>query len=261
MHRTVCRLAVAATFLSTFAAASAANAQTKAPTRPQAPTTNKPGSGVATDPPKLEETTPNEDPNTENTRAIYLTADFGFTRPDIGGFSSSLAFDKTAASGFLAGAGVGYRHKAFRGGVRFRASDTPQFTLWSLMGEVGWGIPIKRLTPVIMIHAGYMFDTGVERSAFASYLPSTNLLTPNVDLDGLVLGAEVYGAYAVTKFFKVGPFIGFDATFLHRAQVRDPQSTQPLTDETTQNALFGDSGHGVGYILSVGLRLTGDVGF
>ena len=251
-------LLAAATFLS-ISVAGNAFAQ-KAPARKSAPTTNKPGGDVATDPPKREEQH-DDDPNTEDTKAVYLTADLGFALPNIGAFSNKLAFDKTTSDGFLAGLGVGYRHKAFRGGFRFRATDTGQYTLWAMMGEIGWGLPLKPITPVILIHAGYMFNTNVERSAIASYLPSTNQLTPDISLNGLVLGGEIYGAYAVTKFFKVGPFIGFDLTFLHRAQPDLPQSTQPLGPETTQNALFGDSGHGVGFIFNVGLRVTGDVGF
>ena len=197
----------------------------------------------------------------EDPRAIYLSADFGFARPDLGAFSDNLAFDKTAANGTLAGIGIGYRHKALRIGARFRDTTTTEFSLWSLMGEIGYGLPFRPLTPIIMLHAGYMFDSGVERAVVASSLPKGNVLTPNIELDGLVLGIEANAAYSVTKFFRVGPFAGFDMTFLHRAQPRLPQSLFPITDETRTSALFGDSGSGVGYIINFGIRVTGDIAF
>jgi hypothetical protein len=197
----------------------------------------------------------------DDPRAVYLSADFGFARPDLGAFSDSLAFDKTKANGYLVGFGVGYRHKALRIGARFRDTSTTEFSLWSLMGEVGIGLPFRPLTPIIMVHAGYMFDAGIERAVVSSSLPPGNVLTPNIDLDGLVLGIEAQAAYSLSKFFRLGPFLGFDMTFLHRAQPRPPQSLFPLTDETRNNALFGDSGSGVGYVINLGIRVTGDIAF
>lgn len=227
------------------------------------------GGGRAPDPTPSTTTAPAEptppaesaDKGVEDPRAVYLSADFGFARPDLGAFKDNLAFDKTAANGTLAGIGIGYRHKALRIGARFRDTTTTEFSLWSLMGEVGIGLPFRPLTPIIMLHAGYMFDAGVERAVIQSSLPNGNVLTPNIDLDGLVLGIEANAAYSVTKFFRVGPFAGFDMTFLHRAQPRPPQSLFPLTDETRNNALFGDSGSGIGYIINLGIRVTGDVAF
>lgn len=205
--------------------------------------------------------TPTDDADKEDPRAIYLSGELGFTRADIGGFTDSFAFDKTGANGLVAGLGIGYRYKGLRIGGRFRDASTTEYSLWSLMGEVGFGLPFKPLTPIIFIHAGYIFDEGVERSVVASSLPRANVLTPNIELDGLVLGAEVYAAYSVTKFFKVGPFIGLDLTFLHRAQPSPPQSLQPIDGNTGSNALFGDSGNGVGYMLNLGVRATGDIAF
>ncbi|MDB4943427.1 MAG: hypothetical protein JWP97_2961 [Labilithrix sp.] len=266
------RLAIALSLLASTVVTTA-RAQSAAPTTPgtvvstpaATPATTPPSSTVtaqtttSTEPAKIDEQP--VDPNTENTRAVYLSADIGFTRADLGAFTNSYGFDKTAANGLLAGFGVGYRHRAFRIGARFRDHATTEFSLWSLMAEVGWGLPMKRITPVIMLRGGYVFDTGIQRAVFASRLPEGNRLTPNIDVDGLDLGVEISAPYAVTRFLKVGPFLGVDALFLHRAQPRAPQSIQPNTDETLHNDLFGDSGNGIGYIFNVGLRVTGDVGF
>lgn len=194
-------------------------------------------------------------------RAIYISGDIGFTRPDIGGISDNTGFDKTAANGFLAGLGIGYRMRELRIGARFRDSSTTQFSLWSLMGELGYGLPFRPLSPILLVHAGYMFDVGVERSAIASSLPKGNVLTPNVDLDGLVIGGELQAAYWLSKVLRIGPFIGVDFTFLHRAQAAPPQSIVPLTPETLNNKLFGESGNGLGYVLTIGLRGTADISF
>jgi len=204
---------------------------------------------------------PVDDADKQDPRAIYLSGDVGFTRADIGGFTDTFAFDKTGANGVVAGLGLGYRYKNLRAGGRFRAASTTEYSLWSMMGEVGFGLPFKPLTPTIFIHGGYMFDEGVERSVVASSLPRTNVQTPNIELNGLVVGAEVNAAYSITKFFKVGPFVGIDFTFLHRAQPSPPQSLQPTNDNTGSNALFGDSGSGIGYMLNLGIRVTGDLAF
>jgi len=239
---------------ATMFATPVALAQGRQPSKP-APATS------ATTPAAAPPAAPADDADKEDPRAIYLSGELGFTRADIGGFTDSFAFDKTGANGLVAGLGIGYRYKGLRIGGRFRDASTTEYSLWSLMGEVGFGLPFKPLTPIIFIHAGYIFDEGVERSVVASSLPRANVLTPNIELDGLVVGAEVYAAYSVTKFFKVGPFIGLDLTFLHRAQPSPPQSLQPIDDNTGSNALFGDSGNGVGYMLNLGVRVTGDIAF
>jgi hypothetical protein len=213
------------------------------------------GAAAATEPPA--EAKPDE----ESRRAVTLSVDIGFTRPDIGAIKDNLGFDKKAANGVLAGIGVGYRYRELRLGARFRDASTTEFTLWSVMGEVGVGLPLRPVSPIFMAHAGYMFDTGVQRAVIASKLPQGNVLTPFVDLSGLVVGGELLASYWVTKFLRVAPFLGFDLTFLHRAQVATPQSLFPVPAATRNNALFGDSGSGVGYTLNIGLRGTADIGF
>jgi hypothetical protein len=246
--------------MSLFALESPAQAQ-KPPAKPAAATTPAPAATPAPTPTPAPPAEPVDDADKEAPRAIYLSGELGFTRADIGGITDTFAFDKTGANGLVAGLGLGYRYKALRIGARFRDASTTEYSLWSLMGEVGFGLPFKPLTPIIFIHAGYIFDEGVERSVVASSLPRANVLTPNIELNGLVLGAEVYAAYSVTKVFKVGPFLGADFTFLHRAQPSPPQSLQPIDDNTGSNALFGDSGSGIGYMLNLGVRATGDITF
>jgi hypothetical protein len=197
----------------------------------------------------------------EDKRAIYISVDLGFTRADVGGISDNTGFDKTGANGLVAGLGLGYRFKQLRLGARFRDASTTEYSLWSLMGEVGYGLPFRPVSPTLYAHAGYMFDSGIERAVISSSLPPGNVLTPNVDLDGFVVGGEIVASLWLTKFLRVGPFVGVDFMWLHRAQAALPQSIVPLGPETRNNALFNDSGSGVGYLLNIGLRGTGDIGF
>jgi hypothetical protein len=106
-----------------------------------------------------------------------------------------------------------------------------------------------------------MFSNGIERSVIASSLPSGNVLTPRAQLDGLVVGGELVASLWLTKFLRVGPFLGVDFSWLHRSQVALPQSIIPIGADTRNNALYSDSGSGVGYLLSIGIRGTGDIGF
>jgi len=224
------------------------------PTEPAPPAEVK--AATPADAPKEEG---NEEKDTD--RAIYLSGDIGFTRYDIGGLSDSTGFDKTGANGIMAGIGVGYRHKEFRFGGRFREWSTTEYSLWSVMGEIGYGLKMRPLSPTFYVHAGYVWDTGIERGAFSTKIPQGNILTPDVDLNGLVVGGEIVASYWVTKFLRVGPFIGFDVTVLHRSQPDPPSSIFQVPDEVKNNDLFGKSGNGLGYVLSIGIRLTGDVGF
>src|ERR687889_29312 len=54
-------------------------------------------------PQKPAEAAAGENKEPDGTRAIYISADVGFTRPDIGGISDSTGLDKTAANGLPAG--------------------------------------------------------------------------------------------------------------------------------------------------------------
>jgi hypothetical protein len=197
----------------------------------------------------------------DSNRAIYISADIGFNRADVGGLSDNTGFDKTAANGLLGGIGIGYRYKDFRLGGRFRTTSTTEYTLWSLMGEIGFGLPLRPVSPTLFLHGGYIFDVGIERAVVAGSLPRGALNTPDIDLNGVVVGGEVVASYWFTKFLRMGPFIGFDALILSRSRPDPPQSIFPVTDETRNNKLFGDSGGGLGYLLNIGIRGTGDIAF
>ena len=139
------------------------------------------------------------------------------------------ASTRPAANGILAGIGIGYRFKELRIGARFRDSSTTEFSLWSLMGEIGYGLPFRPVSPVLFVHAGYMFDTGVERAVDRqSRFRGATSSRRNVELDGLVVGGELRRrAVWLTKFLRIGPFIGVDFTWLHRSQVEPAAVDRP----------------------------------
>lgn len=194
-------------------------------------------------------------------KAVYISLDLAFTRPDFGGFNDNTNLDKTGANGVLYGFGAGVRLNHLRLGARFRGLDTTEFTFWQLMAEVGWGFGLRPVSPAIYLHAGYTFDIGIERSAMASQLPQGNVLPPDVDVKGLVVGAEVNFAYYLAKLVRVGPFIGFDLLAVSRQKADLPQSIFPINEETRNNPLFKDSGSGLGYTLNIGMRGAFDVAF
>jgi hypothetical protein len=197
----------------------------------------------------------------DSDRAIYVAFDLGLNRTDLGGFSDDLGFDKTGANGGLYGLGAGLRLKHLRFGARFRGISTTEFTIWEAMAEVGYGLGWRPLSPSIWLHAGYLFDTGIERGAIANQLPQGNVLAPDVDINGLVVGTELNFAYYITQFLRVGPFAGFDVLFIDRKQAPLPQSVFPLPPETRQNPLFSDTGSGIGWTVHLGLRGAFDVVF
>lgn len=194
-------------------------------------------------------------------RAVYVSFDVGYTRPDFGGFTDDTGLDKTSANGFLYAFGAGVRFNHLRFGARFRGLDTTEYTFWQLMAEVGWGFGLRPISPVIMLHAGYTFDIGIERSAMAKQLPQGNVLPPDVDVKGFVVGVEASFGYYLAKLLRVGPFIGFDLLAVSRQKADLPQSIFPISEETRNNALFKDSGSGLGYTLNIGMRGAFDVAF
>jgi hypothetical protein len=226
----------------------------------EAPAASAPADAVAAAEPDAEKGEKKEEEKEKN-RAVYISVDLAFTRADIGGLSDATGLDKTGANGAVAGLGIGYRYKGLRLGGRFRDAATTEYSLWSLMGEVGYGLQMRPISPLFLVHAGYIFDVGVERSLVASSLPQGNVLTPNVALDGVVVGGEITANYWFTSFLRMGPFIGFDMTVLSRAKADLPQSIFPINDETRSKALFSETGTGLGYMLNIGLRGTGDIAF
>lgn len=234
--------------------------------KPAAPATTTPAatapSTTAPEATKVEPAKPEaEADEKEDVNAIYLSGELGFTRADVGGFSDSTGLDKTGANGLLAGLGLGYRRDQFRFGVRFRDHSTSEFALWAFMGEIGYALKMRPLSPAFYIHAGYMFDNSVDRSAFEKKLPLGNFQTPDIDFNGVVVGGEVVASFHLSHVARVGPFIGFDVTVLHRPQPGPPQSIVPVPPAVLTNPLFGEAGNGLGYVFNLGVRFTADIGF
>lgn len=207
------------------------------------------------------EGTEHHDEDKEPTQAVYLSGDIAFARADVGAFSDTTGFDKTGANGVAYGFGAGYRNRNLRLGARFRVNDTTELSLWSIMAEVGYGLKLRPIEPVFVLHAGYMFDTKVERAVFSSSLPQGNVLTPDIDLKGAVIGVEAVANYWVAKALRIGPYVGFDLTILKRSQADLPQSIFAIPDDVRNNPLFTEAGHGVGYVFNVGIRGTADIGW
>ena len=203
------------------------------------------------------------DEDVDTKHAVVLSGDLAFTRMDIGGFSddTGLDADNTGANGFVYGFGAGYRQSHLRFGARFRAAGTTEYSLWSVMGEVGYGLGLKPVEPIFFVHAGYIWSTNIERSLLDSSLPQGNILEPQVDLQGAIVGVEAEAAYHVSRFIRLGPFLSLDAMFLSRGTVPLPQSLYPLTDEIRANPLYTGSGSGIGYALTFGIRGAADIGF
>lgn len=201
------------------------------------------------------------DDSVESKKAIYISGDIAFTRSMLGAFKNDLGFDRTGANGVLYGLAGGLRLGDWRFGARWRVHDTTEFTLWSVAASVGYGLPWRPLSPVFSAHLGYVFDQSVQAGAFRSSLPVGNVLPPNVDLRGALLGIDVNASYWLTKFLRLGCFAGVDAMVLHRSRVGQPQSLFGPTPELADNPLYADSGTGIGLNVNAGLRGAFDIGF
>jgi hypothetical protein len=196
----------------------------------------------------------------EARRAVYISGDLGFTRPDLGLVSDDLGFDKTAANGVLYGLGAGLRMKDTRFGLRWRVHDTTEFTLWAFALSAGYGLPLRPISPILSAHVGYVFDQKLNAPLFRSSLPQGNILPPDIDVRGVVAGLDLNASYWVTAFLRVGLFLGADLLFLHRAQSAPAQSIFGPTPELDRNPLYADSGFGVGLTLNAGVRGAFDIG-
>jgi len=208
-----------------------------------------------------EKTESNDPLDKEATKAIFVSADLAFTRVDLGGLSDNTGFDKTGANGLLYGFATGLRLKGLRIGGRWRVFDTSEYTLWSLAGTIGYGLPLRPLTPIFSANIGYVWDNKIKQSVFSSSLPPGTVLPPDVDVHGLLLGLDINAAYWVTKFIRLGAFIGTDFMFLKRDQSPLPSSIFPVAEEFKNKPLYTDSGSSVAYTINIGLRGAFDVGF
>jgi hypothetical protein len=193
-------------------------------------------------------------------KAIVVQIEGGVTRPDIGGLSDSTNLDKTAANGGLYGAQVGYRHDKLIYGLHFRGDATTEFTLWSLMAEIGYALPMRPFQLQFFGHLGYIWSVGMDRGTYASALPQLNTLPPDVSVKGGILGIEAVGMYWLARNVGLGPFLGFDVAYYSRPQVGLPQSLTTLPEDVRNNKLYTDSGSGLGYTISIGLRAALDLG-
>lgn len=197
---------------------------------------------------------------TEAKKAIYIAGDFAFSYGDLGALSDKLSFDKTSASGVLYGLSGGLRLKDFRIGARWRVQDTSEFTLWSFALQAGYALPIRPITPIFSAHVGYVFDQQMERALIRSSLPEGTIMAPDVDVKGLLAGVDVNASYWVTRFLRLGVFVGADLTFLNREKVAAPRTIFGASAADADHPLFAGSGSGTGLSLNAGIRGAFDIG-
>jgi hypothetical protein len=194
-------------------------------------------------------------------KAIWLWGDIGFTRSFVGVAQNDLGLDKTAANGVLYGIAAGLRLKQLLFGVRWHLHDTTEFALWDISASVGYELAMRPITPIVSAHLGYVFDQEVQGGAFRSALPEGNVLPPNVDLQGGLLGVDLSAAYRLTEAFRIGAFIGADLMFLVRPKVGSPQSLFGPTPELATHPLYADTGTSLGLNANAGIRGVFDIGF
>ena len=197
----------------------------------------------------------------ESPKAIYFSGDIAFTRSDLGGISDNTGLDRTVANGFLYGVSAGLRLKDFRFGGRWRVHDTTEFTLWTLALSAGYGLPLRPVSPIFSAHVGYVFDQHVEEALFRRSLPDGVILPPDVDVKGILAGVDINASYWITKFLRLGAFIGADLMFLSREKVAIPQSIFGPDPAVANQPLYAGSGSSIGLNMNLGLRGAFDIAF
>ncbi len=202
-----------------------------------------------------------EEEEKEAKRAVFVSGDIAFTRVDLGGISDNLAIDKEGANGLLYGFAAGLRLKSLRVGARWRVFDTTEYNMWSVAGTIGYGLPMRPLSPILSANIGYVWDQKIDQGAFSSSLPPGTVLPPNVEIQGLLVGLDLNAAYWITKFLRVGAFIGTDFFFLSRARADLPASIFPVDDVYKNKPLYTETGSGISYTINLGLRGAFDIGF
>jgi hypothetical protein len=201
------------------------------------------------------------DDTVEAAKAIFVTADLGYTRADMSTLAaSSMAFDTGSANGLLLGLTGGLRLKDWQYGLKYRVHDASNFTLWSFNASVAYALKPRPVTPIIEGHLGYVFDQSIDRKVFESSLPAGTILPPDVNVKGVILGAEGSANYWLTTWFRVGAFIGLDFMFLSREKAPTPQSTFGPNDEFNAKPLYSDSGFGIGVNINAGIRGSFEIG-
>lgn len=205
--------------------------------------------------------TDGEKPEEEAKRAVFVSGDIAFARVDLGGISDNLSFDKPAANGLLYGLAAGLRFRDLRFGARWRVHSTTEFDMWSVGGSIGYGLPMRPLSPVFTAIVGYVWDQKIERGAFSSSLPNGTVLPPDVDANGLLVGLDINASYWLSSFLRMGAFIGTDFMFLSRPRAALPSSIFPISEEFKNKPLYAESGSSIAYTINIGLRGAFDVGF
>jgi hypothetical protein len=212
---------------------------------------------AAPPPPKREEW----DDTVEAAKAIFVTADLGYTRADMSTLAaSSMAFDTGSANGLLLGLTGGLRLKDWQYGLKYRVHDASNFTLWSFNASIAYALKPRPVTPIIEGHLGYVFDQSIDRKVFESSLPAGTILPPDVNVKGLIVGGEASANYWLTSWFRVGAFLGLDFMFLSRERAPTPQSTFGPNQEFNAKPLYSDSGFGVGVNINAGIRGSFEIG-
>lgn len=201
------------------------------------------------------------DSSVEAKKAIYVSGDIGFTRSDLGAISDKTGLDRTGANGILYGLSTGLRLKDLRFGLRWRVYDTTEFQLWTFALSAGYGLPLRPVSPVFSAHVGYVFDQHIEEALFRRSTPPGTLLPPDVDVKGLLAGLDINASYWVTRFLRLGVFIGADLMFLSRGKTPLPQSIFGNPPELPSNPLYADTGSAIGLNMNAGLRGAFDIGF
>jgi hypothetical protein len=212
---------------------------------------------------KKPEAAPADEAPKEAKRAVYLLLDGGLLHADLGGLSNSLSIDKTASNGESYSLGGGVRFDQLRVGAKFHGFSTTEYQFWSVMAQVGYGLKMRPFEPVFLAHVGYVWSVELERAAIATSLPPGNFLAPEVDTNGAIVGIEALGAYWINEIVRLGPFIGADLLFLNRKQAALPTSVLPgqLPDDIKAKPLYNESGSGVGYVITLGIRGALDLAF
>ena len=101
----------------------------------------------------------------------------------------------------------------------------------------------------------------MQAGLFRKSLAPGVVLPPDVDVKGLLVGLDVNASYWVTRFVRLGLFIGADLMFLHRSQVAVPYSVFGTPAEFSSLPLYSDSGSSIGLNFNAGFRGAFDIAF
>lgn len=144
---------------------------------------------------------------------VWLNGEVGFQLLSLTSLSNNNLVpdrDSTFSSSLELGAGAGIRVLYFTLGGRFRFAPGPSYNVWSLLGELGFHIPLGSFEPYAILGAGY---AGVTRFETAS-----GELEPFGGA-AVRLGAGI--DYYLSDSFSVGASVTGEMLFLKRSGARD----------------------------------------